>query len=211
MQKIILALLMLLLSNAALGEESPDYLAERRALAASENYNPYGLMMQHKVLLDEHYRLGADPKTSVAEINEPLQKLVEMYPLGVQVNQALAGFLEYLVRQSDDAEDESAKGLLEIAKKKRAKAEAILASILLTGNGESPSTAFEVINIIEEYAVMEHFKLERIDQALVIDKDKMFDVLTVKTSEGKEKSIYFDISLFYGKGKQAKKELPSQK
>lgn len=205
MHKIFFSLVLLLSSSTTWAADARDYLAERRALAASEGYNPYGLMVVHKALMDEHYKLGADPKTTVAQINEPLQKLLEMYPLGIQANQAVAGFLEYLVKQSNGDSDKEAKDLLEIAKDKRAKADAILASILSTGNGETAETAFEVINIIEEYAVLEHFKLEKVSQSLVVGKNKTYDLLTVKTEDGIEKSIFFDISLFYGKRPAKKK------
>jgi hypothetical protein len=37
-------------------------------------------------------------------------------------------------------------------------------------------------------------------QALVTKDRKRYDVLTVSTSSGEVKKIYFDVSSFYGKG-----------
>jgi hypothetical protein len=36
-------------------------------------------------------------------------------------------------------------------------------------------------------------------QSLVFNKNKPYDILRIKTKEGEEKEIYFDISKFYGK------------
>jgi hypothetical protein len=36
-------------------------------------------------------------------------------------------------------------------------------------------------------------------QALSHYKNKPYDIITIKTSEGKEIDVYFDISNFYGK------------
>jgi len=38
-----------------------------------------------------------------------------------------------------------------------------------------------------------------ISQALSFDKGKPYDIMSIKTSEGIEKKIYFDISKFFGK------------
>jgi hypothetical protein len=37
-----------------------------------------------------------------------------------------------------------------------------------------------------------------IGMAIFFGDDKIYDVLTISTADGEEKTIYFDITLFYG-------------
>lgn len=172
-----------------------DYLQARMDLANSSDYQPYPLYAMHIALLEEHYRLGADPDKSINEINKPLQKLSEIYPLGVQVNNAIAGFLEYAAELSKD--EEQAEDLLDIAKKKRAKASKILDTILDSGDGKSPKSAYKVINLIEEDAVLGHYELVKVSQSVLEVDSVPYDELVVKDKNGKESKMYFEISLFY--------------
>ena len=164
-------------------------------LANSSDYQPYHLYAMHIALLEEHYKLGADPDKSINEINKPLQQLSDIYPLGVQVNNAIAGFLEYVAGLSEDKEQ--AEGLLDIAKKKRAKASEILNTIIDSGDGKSPKTAYKVINLIEEDAVLEHQELVKVSQSVLEVDSVPYDELVVKDKNGKESKVFFDISLFY--------------
>lgn len=172
-----------------------NYLKARMDLAKSKEYQPYPLYAMHIALLEEHYKLGADSEKSIDEINKPLQQLSEIYPLGIQVNNAIAGFLEYVAGLNDDKEQ--AKDLLNIAEKKRAKANKILSTILESGDGKSPASAYKVINLIEEDAVLEHYNLTKVSQTLVEVNSTPYDELVVKDKNGKENKVFFDISLFY--------------
>ncbi len=187
-------MLLLLLSLPAMAAQ-PDYRAERLKFAADPGYDPYGLVVAQKEMLEEHFRLANDPKTSVSEVNAPLKKLLDLYPLGIQVNFAVADFLEYLVKQAEEPDQE----LLEIASERREKANAILQSILDSGDGKSADTAYQVINTLEEYAVVDQFGLEPTKQALVASPKGHYDMITAKDQDGTEHVIYFDISLFFGR------------
>lgn len=192
-KKLIPFIIVLLSSVASASDE--NYLDARMDLAKSPDYHPYPLYAMHIALLEEHYKLGADPKKSIDEINKPLQQLSEIYPLGVQVNNAIAGFLEYVVSLSDDKEQ--AKGLLDIAEKKREKANAILKTILDSGDGKSPASAYKVINLIEEDAILTHFNLRKVSQSVIEVNSTPYDELVTKNESGNEQKIFFDISLFY--------------
>jgi hypothetical protein len=196
--KLLLAFLLFWSLSATAGN-APDYRAERLKLASESSYDPYSLALTQKLLLEEHYRLANDPKTTVEEINAPIRKLLDIYPLGIQANLAVADFLEYIAKQADPTNPDP--GLLEIAKKKREKANAILDSILGSGDGKTPATAFQVINTTEEYAVLDHFGLEVTTQALLTPPGKSYDLFTAKDKDGTLHSLYFDISLFFDSSK----------
>jgi len=59
----------------------------------------------------------------------------------------------------------------------------------------------ETAGIATEYEwLRNHFPgYQNLGQSLVNEKNKPYDVLKIKTSEGKILSVYFDISKFYGK------------
>lgn len=67
--------------------------------------------------------------------------------------------------------------------------------------GNSFDNAITVNSVSEEYAWLRqnHQGFTFIQQSLVFENNKPYDVLKIITSSGKEKSIYFDISSFYGK------------
>jgi DNA polymerase III delta prime subunit len=192
-KKIILTIFMFLSCLVYASDE--DYLQARMDLAKSNDYQPYPLYAMHIALLEEHYKLGADPEKSIDEINKPLQQLSDIYPIGVQVNNAIAGFLEYVAGLSEDKEQ--AEGLLRIAEKKRSKASEILNTILDSGDGNSLESAYKVINLIEEDAVLEHYELTKVSQSVLEVNSLHYDELVVKDKSGKESKVFFEISLFY--------------
>lgn len=174
-----------------------DYLAERRALAARADYRPYPLMLLERALLDEHFKRFNDEKYSIAEANEPLKKLIDAYPLGIASNLAIANFLEHVADHIEGSPPD--QELLEVADRYRATAQGVIDSILSTGNGESPGTAWEVISVNEEYSILEYLELEPESQALVSVDDRTYDLITAEAKDGRERKVYFDITLFYGK------------
>lgn len=74
----------------------------------------------------------------------------------------------------------------------------LLDSITGSGDGKSAKTAFLVISIEEEYFVMGEKDLRVSQQALVMQDQKPFDVLSA-SGPGGAQDVWFDISLFFGK------------
>jgi hypothetical protein len=60
-----------------------------------------------------------------------------------------------------------------------------------TGDGKSPATAFTVISIGEEYALMRAFDMKVTDQALLQAAGHSYDRLNATDSDGKPQSFYF--------------------
>lgn len=69
-------------------------------------------------------------------------------------------------------------------------------SIMASGDGKSFKTAFKVISVNEEYAILTALGLERTKQILVEKDGSEFDVLTVKDAEtDKEFELYFNVDI----------------
>jgi hypothetical protein len=72
----------------------------------------------------------------------------------------------------------------------------LMDSILSSGDGRDFATAFRVISVDEEYAVLRIMRIERVTQSLVERDDSQFDILSVKDPDsGKEFQLYFNIDL----------------
>lgn len=66
----------------------------------------------------------------------------------------------------------------------------LLASIVNSGDGKSPATAFKVISVDEEYALLNYMGADRKKQSL----QGVCDAMDVEI-EGKALTIYFDVSI----------------
>lgn len=67
----------------------------------------------------------------------------------------------------------------------------LMRSITATGDGKSPKTAWKVISVSEEYALLNEIDAKLIDQSLVDSCDKMH----VSLPDGTETDYYFDVSI----------------
>ena len=65
-------------------------------------------------------------------------------------------------------------------------------SVMQSGDGLTPKTAFMVISVAEEYSVLREFGAEVIEQSLI---DGPFDKMKCKYPDGKEFTLYFDVSI----------------
>lgn len=81
-------------------------------------------------------------------------------------------------------------GREEEARDHRLWAQGLLESVLATGDGKTPSTAYKVISVFEEYGVLAMLGYEPKGQALTSDR---VDAMTVER-EGESTVIYFDPS-----------------
>lgn len=72
----------------------------------------------------------------------------------------------------------------------------LLGSILNSGDGRTPETAFVVIGVWEEYDVLSALNLRTIGQALLPVGDRLVDQMTVLPQEGAEPfALYFDVTI----------------
>jgi len=72
----------------------------------------------------------------------------------------------------------------------------------VSGDGTSFQTAVIAKSIASEYEwIREHYPGSKVvQQALVSEKGRRYDVLTTKLADGSTKEFYFNIDSFFGKG-----------
>jgi hypothetical protein len=185
--------------------KSPEaYRKMRYRFAAAKGYNAYTLAVLQEGLLSQHQHRATNSQATMTEINEPLSQLAELYPVGITVNRVVANFVEHVAKApfadadaTDNNHDAQRKEMLSIAMEKRAKAQGLMQSILSSGDGQSPASAYHVINVIEEYEVLAELKLKRISQTVLEVQDRTYDVLVCKTKGRRKLTLYFDINRFY--------------
>lgn len=68
----------------------------------------------------------------------------------------------------------------------------LMQSVMASGDGKTPQTAFKVIAVAEEYAILRDFGAELSSQSLV---DGPCDKMECKLPGGKEATIYFNVTL----------------
>ena len=56
------------------------------------------------------------------------------------------------------------------------------------------------LNAEQTYISSHYGRYKTVIQGLELKKEHRFDIITFKTSDGKEHTLYFDITDFYGKG-----------
>jgi hypothetical protein len=70
----------------------------------------------------------------------------------------------------------------------------LMKSILASGDGRTVKTAFVVISVEEEYAVLRHYRLAPGEQSLATADGHSYDVLTARTSDTHEEAtVFFNI------------------
>jgi hypothetical protein len=90
-------------------------------------------------------------------------------------------------------------------------AQGLVASVLQSGDGRSFQTAYQVISVAEEYALLETLNLRPLAQALHSHEGQHFDIIQVQPASagmrgvpGSAKApaepgeLYFNVDLFYG-------------
>ena len=165
----------LLLEKVKQKDPSVNFTELRHAFYESPHYNPYAPMMTYRPL---NAALAQKNYEEVLKIAESV--LAKNF---VEVNAHMAAQIAY-----------QETGNAERAEFHKFMAEGLLKSIKGSVDGKSPEKAFEVISINEEYGLIRSLGLRPIGQALVEDKGRRYDAITVvdpKTNE--ESKIYFNI------------------
>ncbi|MGI8835102.1 MAG: DUF4919 domain-containing protein [Pyrinomonadaceae bacterium] len=164
-----------LVEKAKNGDRSVDFTELRIGFYESANYNPLTPMMTYRPLY------GALAQTNYAEAIKIAESVLEKN--FVEVNAHMVAQIAY--QESGNAER---------AQFHKFMAEGLLNSIKSKGDGKSTDTAFEVISINEEYALLRSMSLRPIKQSLLQDKGHHFDALTVINPQTNQQSVvYFNV------------------
>ena len=163
-----------LVARARAGDASLDYRALRDAYAETPAYQPYGgntdapkRAMHDAFNAQDCGKVLAAADKVLAEIFVDIEAhLLSARCFEVGGDQAKAG-----------AHRAIAKGLMD--------------SIVASGNGKTPKTAFIVVTIDEEYAVLSALRWRRVSQSLINDDGHAFDRMDVKSATSEETATLF--------------------
>ena len=75
---------------------------------------------------------------------------------------------------------------------------ALVKSIVNSGDGKSPETAMYVIGVAEEYEALQELGLTQESQRLEQKNNRHYDVFSVRDSTGEKRDVYFAVDEFYG-------------
>jgi len=158
------------------GKLDIDYTAFRMAYAASPKYEPYGAASVLIGQMKKAYTAG-DCSAAMAHAKEIFE---------VNLVQIDAHFVAALCQRKAGNEEE--------ARRAHAMLMGLVKSVLGSGDGKSPETAFVVIGLDEEYSVMAALALTLVRQALVNHGGSAFDRMEVKKRDSDEiVTLYFNV------------------
>jgi hypothetical protein len=152
-----------------------DYMAFRLAYAASSKYAPYGVV---EILskLKKAYDAGDCP-SAMAHARE----VFDVNFVHMEAHK-IAAFCLKKAGNEEEARREYAMSL------------GLFSSVLKSGNGMSPETAFVVIAVDEEYSVLETASLTPVKQALVNHGGSVFDRFEVKLPDSDQTvTLFFNV------------------
>ena len=75
---------------------------------------------------------------------------------------------------------------------------ALVKSIVNSGDGKSPETAMYVIGVAEEYEALQELGLTQESQRLEQKNNRHYDVFAARDSRGEKRDVYFAVDEFYG-------------
>jgi hypothetical protein len=81
----------------------------------------------------------------------------------------------------------------EKAARHRTVGDGLMKSILASGDGRTPKTAFVVVSVEEEYSVLRHYRLAPGEQSLVTADGHSYDVLDAQTRSHEKATVFFNI------------------
>jgi hypothetical protein len=71
----------------------------------------------------------------------------------------------------------------------------LIDSIRSSGDGKSPATAWVVISVDEEYAVLRALEFKPSGQSLLRQNGHSYDVMKAKNDDGTEQTFYFNVDI----------------
>jgi hypothetical protein len=165
-----------LVAQVKSGKLDIDYTALRLSFASSPLYDPYGAVLSKAKDMISAYGAG-DCTAAIARAKEILE---------INFVQMDAHMVTGLCLKKAGDEDG--------ARKERVVYDGLVNSVLKSGDGKTPPTAFSVISINEEYKVLAALGLAPVTQSLVNAQGSSFDRFDAKTkTAGDAVTLYFNV------------------
>lgn len=162
-----------LLEKAKKGEGTVDYKALRFAYFETPGSSPLGMLDYRDLWThvgQQNWAKAAKQAEAVLEKNY------------VDANAHMVAFIAYREQGNDEQ-----------ARLHRRWADGLLDSIKADGDGKSADTAWHVISVSEEYAVLRSMSLRVMGQSLVNEKEHFYDVIQTLDPKNAEATFYFNI------------------
>jgi hypothetical protein len=164
-----------LVEKAKKSDPSLDFTELRIKFYESPDYNPYTPMLTYRPLY------GALAQKNYTEAIKIAESVLEKN--FVEVN-------AHIVAQVASQET----GNTDRAQFHKYMAEGLLNSIKSKADGKSTETAFQVISVNEEYALLRSMNLRPIKQSLSEEKGHFYDILTVVDPQTNQQTVvYFNV------------------
>lgn len=164
-----------LLEKVKQKDPSVNFTELRHAFYESPNYNPYAPMMTYRPLSAALAQKNYEEVLKIAE-----SVLAKNF---VEVNAHMAAQIAY-----------QETGNAERAEFHKFMTDGLLKSIKSSVDGKSTATAFEVISINEEYGLIRSLGLRPTGQAMLEEKGRRYDEMTVVDPKTNQVSkLYFNI------------------
>lgn len=159
------------------GKTDADYGALRHAYAETAGYDPYGMTVRDLITGMRDAFSAGDCKTAGTDA----EKIATLQFTEIEAHMVTALCLE----KEGDAREANAQHAIILG---------LMKSILDSGDGLAPATAYQVVTIEEEYAVLNLLDLDMKQQALVQEDGHSYDRFTVAKKDGQgETEIFFAI------------------
>jgi uncharacterized protein (TIGR02145 family) len=153
-----------------------DFKNLRNAYAASPLYSPYDLTCQD--LLNTAYALMDEKK-----LNEALMRIDQLLGLNF-LN--MDGHMT-AKRIHEQLGDQSAAGYHQRF------LQGLVGALLSTGNGQSPASAYQPLEVREEYIILQILGLQTVSRKQSVADGKSYDVFIAKDDKGVSREVYMSI------------------
>jgi hypothetical protein len=172
-----------LMGQLKAGKTDIDFAVLRDAYVKSSGYDPYG---RKTAAADMAWRRAQTCEDAVKILSSAENQVVLYGSPNIQPHMTMAVCLEKLGNQAQaDHHRDVADGFLnEIAK---------------TGDGKSIETAFKVISLSEEYAMLSALSLKMNGQSLMNKDGHSVDVFSTTKQSGDKVTVYFNIDPIFAK------------
>jgi hypothetical protein len=162
--------------------ESTDFTALREASTKHASYNPYARNSAQKEFSEAVNAANWDGALQIGEA------ALEPDYLNADLHFGMAYVYEQIGKTAHQRwHEQFAIGLMR--------------SVLLSGDGASPATAFKVLYFREVYDVMRVRRLRLVRQSLLNEPDgQSYDRMECATEDGKPVALYFNITAYFGRG-----------
>lgn len=182
------AIIKTLIDNEESGFHYPKLLERYKQHDTTLAFEEYYLLYYGQVLQEDFkpYKIGADDFKKAAYRKEKDIDLHQLKEMGIQALNDHPFDLRSLLIMIDvsyNAQD------TELGDKLKNKLINLLSTIYNSGNGESCETAFHVIDVSDEYIILEYLQLNRKKQSLIGFCDRQ----EVEKNDRGIKSIYFNV------------------